>query len=74
MKEKILAWIVEYLLKAADQETIEKLMREYVLPFIAKQKAGLYKWLDDMVKDTASPMDDVAAQIIKYILDMLLPA
>lgn len=72
-RERILAWIIQWLISNLDKETVDKLMRERVLPFLRSQKAKLYSWVDELAKSTESDVDDVAAQVLKYVLDALLP-
>jgi hypothetical protein len=73
MKEKILAWIIEWLLKNIDKELIDKLMKNYVLPFVKKEKALFYKWVDEVTLPHDGGIDDAVAQILKMILDVLVP-
>lgn len=72
MKEWILRLIVEWLVSNVNKEQIDKLMAEYVMPFLKERKEVLYKWLDDAVKDTESEIDDVLAQIVKHIIDVFI--
>jgi hypothetical protein len=44
-----------------------------VLPFLRAHKQKLYAWCDQLAASTESEVDDVAAQVIKYVLDALLP-
>lgn len=73
MRDWIIKWVVEYLLNNVDKESIDKVMRQYVFPFLSTQKERLYAWIDESVESTESEIDDVIAQIIKYVIDALMP-
>ena len=72
MKDWILKQVITYIMSTLTKEKVEELLKQlntWTKPKIIAKKDELFTWIDAQVADTATPIDDVLAKIVKQAID-----
>lgn len=76
MKEWIMNWIVEMMLKALSQDKIEDLahtIQAFLIPFLHEQKTALIEKLKAKAAATETELDDAAYHALDVFLSSFIP-
>jgi hypothetical protein len=72
MKDWILKQIISYIMANLTKEKVEELLKQldgWAKPKIIAKKDELFAWIDAQVADTATPIDDVIAKVVKQAIE-----
>ena len=72
MKQWVLEQIIKYLMSNLTKDKIEELLKQldtWAKPKLIAKKDELFAWIDAQVADTATPIDDVLAKVVKQAIE-----